>query len=113
MVSDTMHSPIAMSPDCPARRFARCRGREPEIGTSADKGLTRLEFGRVYPRLHSSNQYLLMDVGLVEVYDILDWKTEIPGIAPIGPVLDLYDNSLSLKLPPRLRPRPTVRGASL
>src|ERR1700730_5124724 len=72
--------------------------REPEIGTSADKGLTRLEFGRVYPRLHSSNQYLLMDVGLVEVYDILDWKTEIPGIAPIGPVLDLYDNSLTLKL---------------
>ena len=83
----------------PGTRISALQGhREPEIGKSADKGLTRADFSAVYPRLHSNNQHLLMDVGLVEVDDILAWKTEVPGIAPIGPLLDLYDNSLTLKL---------------
>jgi len=72
--------------------------RTPEIGASSDKGLTRVDFGDVYPNFRSTNQRLLMDVGLVAVDDILQWKTEVPGIAPVGPILDLYDNSLSLKL---------------
>src|SRR5262249_46009512 len=72
--------------------------RRPVIGTAADKGLTREKFGEIYPNLPSTNQRLLMDVGLIEVDDILAWKTDVPGIAPVGPVLDLYDNSLSLKL---------------
>jgi hypothetical protein len=70
----------------------------PEIGTSSDKGITRVDFAEVYPHFQSTNQRLLMDVGLVAVDDILRWKTEVPGIAPVGPILDLYDNSLSLKL---------------
>jgi hypothetical protein len=72
--------------------------REIEIGVTAQKSLTREDFHTVYPHFESTNQRLLMDVGLVEVDDILNWKTEVPGIAPIGPVLDFYDNSLSLKL---------------
>jgi hypothetical protein len=72
--------------------------RQPEIGVSAEKGLTRIDFKSVYPHFPSTNQHLLMDVGLIEVDDILDWKTEVPGIVPIGPVVDLYDHSLSLKL---------------
>jgi hypothetical protein len=72
--------------------------REVEIGLTAKKGLTREDFHRVYPHFESTNQRLLMDVGLVAVDDILQWKTEVPGIAPTGPVLDFYDNSLSLKL---------------
>lgn len=71
--------------------------REP-VGSAAKKGLTREDFSAVYPNLASSRQRLLMDVGLVDLDDILAWKTEVPGIAPVGPVLDLYDNSLSLQL---------------
>jgi hypothetical protein len=83
----------------PGRTVRALQGhREPEIGVSAEKGLTRVEFGAVYPRLHSSNQHLLIDVGLVDVDDILAWKTEVPGVAPVGPLLDLYDNSFTLKL---------------
>jgi hypothetical protein len=72
--------------------------REPEIGVSAAKGSTREDFRAVYPSFSSTNQHLLMDVGLVAIDDILAWKTEVPGIAPVGTVLDLYDNSFNLKL---------------
>jgi hypothetical protein len=72
--------------------------RQPVIGTTAEKGLTRERFNKIFPNLPSTNQRLLMDVGLVVLDDVLALKTEIPGIAPIGAVLDLYDNSLSLKL---------------
>jgi hypothetical protein len=72
--------------------------RRQRIGAGAELGLTRENFADVYPHFQSTGQRLLMDVGLVVVDDITQWKTEVPGIAPIGPVLDLYDNSLSLKL---------------
>jgi hypothetical protein len=73
--------------------------REPEIGFSAEKGSIREDFRVVYPNFGSTNpQHLLMDIGLVIVDDILVWKTEVPGIAPVGPVVDLYDNSFTLKL---------------
>jgi hypothetical protein len=72
--------------------------RRPRIGATAAKGLAREDFAVIYPNLHSTRQRLLMDVGLVDLDDVLNWKTEVPGIAPIGAVLDLYDNSLTLKL---------------
>ena len=72
--------------------------RQPRIGIAAEKGLNRVDFGKVYPNFPSTNQRLLMDVGLVELDEVFQWKTEVPGIAPIGPVLDLYDNSISLQL---------------
>lgn len=72
--------------------------RAPVIGTSAAKGLTREDFKEVYPAFASRNQRLLMDIGLIELDDVLQWQTAIPGISPIRPVLDLYDNSFTLKL---------------
>ncbi len=72
--------------------------RQPRIGVSAEKGLTRVDFKIVYPHFQSTDQHLLMDVGLIELDNILDWKTEVPGLAPVGPVVDLYDYGLSLKL---------------
>jgi hypothetical protein len=72
--------------------------REIEIGVASKKGLTREDFHTVYPHFQSNNQRLLMDIGLVEVDDIMQWKTAFPGIAPVEHVLDFYDNSLSLKL---------------
>jgi hypothetical protein len=72
--------------------------RRPEIGVSAKKSLGREDFHEIYPGFASTNQYCLMDVGLVDLDDITQWKTAVPGISPTGPVLDLYDNSLTLKL---------------
>jgi hypothetical protein len=83
-------------PDTP---ISALRGhREPEIGVSATKALGREPFDAVYPHFQSGNQNLLMDIGLVELDDVLAWKTKVPGIAPVGSVLDLYDYSLTLKL---------------
>jgi hypothetical protein len=72
--------------------------RTPHIGVAAEKGLTRRDFKDVYPSFPSTRQHLLMDVGLVDLDDMTQWKTEVPGISPMGPVVDLYDNSLSLRL---------------
>ena len=75
--------------------------RRRKIGVSAKKGLGRQDLQTIYPNFPSTKQRLLMDVGLVELDDILQWKTEFPEIEPIGPVLDLYDNMMSLKSPPQ------------
>lgn len=72
--------------------------RSNEIGVTVDLGLTRENFRTIYPNFPSTNQYLLMDVGLVELNDITQWKTDFPGIAQVEPVLDLYDNNLTLQL---------------
>jgi hypothetical protein len=72
--------------------------RRPRVGVAATSGLTRKDFAAIYPSFRSSNQHLLIDFGLVDVDDITHWKTEVPGIAQAGPVLDLYDNSFTLKL---------------
>jgi hypothetical protein len=72
--------------------------RSVAIGTTSSKGITRLAFKEVYPHFTSTFQYLLMDVGLVEVADIQRWTTQFSEIAPVDNVLDLYDNSFSLHL---------------
>jgi hypothetical protein len=83
----------------PGTQISALQGnRAPEIGVSAHKGLTRKDFKTVYPHFQSTDQHLLMDIGLVALDDILAWKTDLPGIGPVGPVLDLYDNSFNLKL---------------
>jgi hypothetical protein len=38
-----------------------------------------------------------VDVGLIEIEDITQWKTDFPGFAPVMPVLDLYNNSFSMQ----------------
>jgi hypothetical protein len=72
--------------------------RRSAIGVTHELGLTREDFSDVYPHFVSSGQYLLMDVGLVDLDDITQWKTSFPGIGEVEPVLDLYDNNLTLNL---------------
>jgi hypothetical protein len=68
------------------------------IGRSAAHGLDRLNFDTIYPNFCSKRQRLLMDIGLVEVNNLLEWKTTIPNIDQMGDIVDLYDNALSLQL---------------
>ncbi|WP_371763451.1 hypothetical protein [Massilia sp.] len=68
------------------------------IGRSAAVGLDRLDFDAIYPNFISKRQRLLMDIGLVEVNNLLEWQTAIPGVDPMGDLVDLYDNALSLQL---------------
>src|SRR5262249_42609103 len=57
--------------------------RAPRIGVAAVKGMTREDFHAIYPHFASTNQYLLMDVGLIDLYDVMQWKTDFGSITPI------------------------------
>ncbi|PZM08058.1 hypothetical protein [Rhizobium tubonense] len=72
--------------------------RDPIIGSTSSAGLSRVPFGEVYPNFTSHNQSLQLDVGLVDIDDISQWKSQTPGIGTVGSLLDLYDNSFTLKL---------------
>ena len=72
--------------------------RCPRIGHTSKNGLVRENLELVYPGLPSTRQRLRLDVGLVELDDIRAWQTAVPGITPVGDVLDLYDNNFSLQL---------------
>jgi len=87
---------LAGAPGTPIRALQP--NHAPEIGVTSAKGLTRAELRTIYPRFASTSQFLLMDVGLIDLDDITRWKTDFPGIAPVQPVLDLHDNSFTLKL---------------
>ncbi len=52
----------------------------------------------MYPHFPGENQFLNMDIGLVELNDITKWKTEIMKFGVAENVLDLYDNNITLKL---------------
>lgn len=84
----------------PAGGLVRAYGRNSlnPVGVCAAEGLNRLDFETIYPNFVSKRQRLLMDIGLVEISNLPDWKTAIPGVAPVGEVVDLYDNALSLQL---------------
>ena len=72
--------------------------RSTPIGVSAKPSLTRKEFREVYPHFASDGQHLVMDVGLIDLNDVTQWKAQFPSITNVQPVLDLYDNSLTLEL---------------
>jgi hypothetical protein len=75
--------------------------RRPTIGVTSELGITRAPFSTIYPHFPSINsKHLLMDVGLVDLDDITQWKTQFVGLDPklVENVLDLYDNDLSLRL---------------
>lgn len=68
------------------------------IGNTSEKGITRKLFGDVYPAFTSTNQYIQMDIGLIELTDIKEWKTNPMNLQQVEDILDLYDNNITLKL---------------
>lgn len=68
------------------------------VGVSADKQLTRLLFSEVYPALPMRQTWLGIDVGLVKLDRLGEWTPNVYGLPPLRPMLDLYEQNLSLKL---------------
>lgn len=73
------------------------QGEEP-IGVSADNQLTRRLFSDVYPAFPMRQTWLGIDAGLVKLDRLGDWTPNIYGLPPIRPMLDLYEQNLSLKI---------------
>lgn len=73
------------------------QGQQP-IGTSADKQLTRRLFSKVYPAFPMRQTWLGIDAGLVKLDRVRDWTPNVYGLPPLRPMLDLYEQNLSLKI---------------
>ncbi|HVE17359.1 MAG TPA: hypothetical protein VNB29_11525, partial [Chthoniobacterales bacterium] len=78
--------------------FSRTGGESSAIGWSSEKQLTRLPFETVYPGFPGKQVYSTMDVGLVEVADVNEWSSEMIGLGPVGPISDLSETNLTLRV---------------
>lgn len=75
------------------------------IGVSTAKQITRKLFSDVYPALPLRQTFLNLDVGLVRVDDLNAWTPNTYGLPRIKPLLDVYEQNLSLH---RLMDQPVV-----
>ncbi|HMG88685.1 MAG TPA: hypothetical protein VK589_01460 [Chryseolinea sp.] len=78
--------------------FTRMKGVLTPIGRSSDKQIGNLDFASVYPGWKSQNLYINNDIGLIEIDDIRQWKTDVFGIGAYNKLADLNTLNLSLKL---------------
>ncbi|MBB3964924.1 S1/P1 Nuclease [Rhizobium metallidurans] len=74
------------------------RGGEVEVGRSSAKQLTRLLFTDVYADFPGRRTWLTLDIGLVEISDLNDWTSQVYGLGAIGPMADLSERNISLRL---------------
>jgi hypothetical protein len=74
------------------------RGEEVEIGRSSSKQLTRLAFADVYGDFPGRRTFLTLDIGLVAIHDLNDWTSQIYGMGQVGPLADLSERNVSLRL---------------
>ena len=68
------------------------------IGQSAKLQLGRTAFQDLYPDWPGKNIYVDLDVGLIDVDDLNNWTTQVYGVGEIGPIADLSDLNISLRL---------------
>ena len=74
------------------------RGAQRQIGKASGRFLGKRPFTEMYPGWSGSNVLVNNDVGLIEVDNIKDWKTEILEVGEIGRLFDLSTQNLSLDL---------------
>ncbi len=77
---------------------SRLRGGEVRVGESSPRQLTRLPFSEVYSEYPARRSYASLDVGLVRLDQIEDWTSNTYGLPPVGPLADLHEKNLSLRL---------------
>lgn len=77
---------------------ATIRNRQVVIGRSSKKQLTRMPFSELYPAFPMRSTFVNLEVGLIELDNINDWTSQVYGLGPIGPLADLNDHNLSLRL---------------
>jgi hypothetical protein len=68
------------------------------IGYSSDLQIGKVRFEDMYPTLTGKSVFLNVDIGLVEINDLSQWKTEVLGIGQFDEIIDLDTNNITLKL---------------
>jgi len=78
--------------------YSRLAGREVQIGHGSSKSLGRVPFSDVYPAWPARNTYLNMDIGLIEIDNLNQWKTDVFHIGTVGRMADLSQGTITLNL---------------
>lgn len=78
--------------------FSRLAGEPTRIGQSAERQLGKIAFVDAYPGWKGSNIVINADVGLIDIDNVRQWKTEVFGVGAYGDLLDLNVFNLSLDL---------------
>ncbi len=78
--------------------LATVRGTEQTVGQSVGLDLTHRPFRKVYPHWPSSDVFVNLDVGLIEIKNINDWTPVVHDIGVMGELADVSCDNLSLRL---------------
>jgi hypothetical protein len=78
--------------------YARVRGQRVRIGVAADAQLTHRRFSAVYEAYPGLRTWLTLDAGLVALDDLGDWTSQIYGLGEPGPLADISERTVSLRL---------------
>ena len=78
--------------------FAIIGGNKVRIGESSKRQLGRKLFSNLYPSWPGDKVFVDLDVGLIDVDDLNRWTTQVYGVGEIGPLADLSDSNISLRL---------------
>src|SRR5262249_18216483 len=77
---------------------ARLHGNLVEVGRATDLQFAREEFCKVFPEFPGRRTFLPLDVSLVDVTNVADWRSQPYGLPhPVGDVADLNELNLSLQ----------------
>jgi hypothetical protein len=79
---------------------ARLGGDLVPVGRAAsgDLQLSKLAFRKMYPGWPGAHLFVNADVGLVDIDDINNWRTDVFQVGPLGPIADFNVNSLALSV---------------
>lgn len=74
------------------------KGHQRRIGLTTSINIGNTLFQSVYTDWVQPNLFVNVDVGLIEIDNINDWKTDIYGLGQLGKVVDLNTRNITLKL---------------
>ncbi|MEJ0013839.1 MAG: hypothetical protein WDM94_14745 [Bauldia sp.] len=80
------------------RIYSALREGRVEVGISSDKFATREAFSTVYPDFPGRRSYVSLDIGLIQVDAVDAWTSNTYGLPPAGPLADVHERNLSLRL---------------
>jgi hypothetical protein len=78
--------------------YAIVRSRPVLVGRTSAKQGTRVLFSEAYPDFPSRRTYVNLDVGLFELEDASMWTSQVYGLGTIGPIADLNEANIRLRL---------------
>jgi hypothetical protein len=68
------------------------------IGESSGIQLGRVPFNQLYPGWGGENIFVNVDIGLIKVDDVNEWKTDVYQIGTMGRLTDLHTGNFNLNL---------------